>query len=131
MTKLRLFGAILVCVLIASCGKPEPGPKGDQGPAGPPGPPGQPGASGPPGPTGPQGAQGPAGPASSIRIVQRNCAGSTCIAECNANEVLVSAYCGPTRGAANFLTERSASCGIIANPANSPLVAVCASSSGQ
>ena len=28
MTKLKLLGAILVCVLIASCGKPEPGPKG-------------------------------------------------------------------------------------------------------
>jgi hypothetical protein len=131
MTKLKLLGAILVCALIAGCSKPEPGPKGDQGPAGPAGPPGQPGASGPPGPTGPQGAQGPAGPASTIRIIRKNCVDSTCIAECNPNEVLVTAYCGPTRAAANFLTERSASCGIIPNPANNPLVAVCASASGN
>ncbi len=131
MTKLRLFGAILVCVLIADCSKPEPGPKGEQGPAGPPGPPGQPGAAGPPGPQGPQGAQGPAGPASTIRIVKKSCVDSTCIAACEANEVLVTAYCGPNRANANFLTERSASCGVVPNPANSPLVAVCAAASAS
>src|SRR6201986_2655653 len=100
MAKLKLLGRIMVGMLIAGCSKPEPGPKGEAGPAGPPGPPGQ------------QGAQGPPVPASTIRIVKRNCAGSTCIAECNPNEVLVIAYCGPTRAAANLLTERSASCGI-------------------
>jgi collagen triple helix repeat protein len=129
MTTPRLLAVILACALIAACSKPEPGPKGDQGPAGPQGPPGQPGASGPPGPTGPQGAQGAPGPASTIRIVKKSCVDATCIAECNTNEVLVTAYCGPTRAAANFLTERSASCGVIPNPANSPLVAVCASAS--
>jgi hypothetical protein len=42
--------------------------------------------------------------------------------------VLVVAYCGVNRGPATYLTERSASCGVVPNPANSPLVAVCAAS---
>jgi len=63
-----------------------------------------------------------------VRIVRTSCVASTCLAECQPNEVLVTAYCGPNRRAATFLTERSASCGVVPNPANSPLVAVCASS---
>jgi hypothetical protein len=47
------------------------------------------------------------------------------------NEVLVTAYCGTARRAARFLTEKSVSCGVVPSPADSPLVAVCAASSGQ
>jgi hypothetical protein len=52
----------------------------------------------------------------------------TCLAQCESNEVLITAYCGANRRPATFLTERSASCGVVPDPANSPLVAVCASS---
>jgi hypothetical protein len=45
--------------------------------------------------------------------------------QCKDNEVLVTAYCGPTRNAAQFLGERGASCGPEASPANAPLIAVC------
>ena len=47
---------------------------------------------------------------------------------CHDDEVLVTAYCGPTRKAATFLDERGASCGFEPNPANDPLVAVCVTS---
>jgi hypothetical protein len=57
-----------------------------------------------------------------------NCVATTCVAECTPDEVLVTAYCGPNRTAARFLTERSASCGVVPSAANSPLVAVCAAS---
>jgi hypothetical protein len=41
------------------------------------------------------------------------------------------AYCGPTRNAANFLTEKSASCGVMPSPSNTPLVAVCAAAQAR
>jgi hypothetical protein len=124
----RFLTVVSVCVVVASCSQPGPaGPQGQAGPPGPPGPAGERGPEGPPGPAGPQGAQGPPGPASTIRIVRANCITSTCVAECESNEVLVTAYCGASRSPATFLTERSASCGIVPNPANSPLTAVCAS----
>src|ERR1700721_3105649 len=128
MTMLRLLTALTFCALIAGCGHPQPGPQGPAGAQGLPGAQGDPGPSGPPGPVGPAGPAGPPGPASAIRIVQKDCAATTCVAECGANEVLVTAYCGANRRAATFLPGRSASCGAIPNPANSPLVAVCASS---
>ena len=124
--------AVSLCILLARCGQQgPPGPKGDAGQPGAPGSVGERGPEGPPGPAGPQGPQGPAGPASTVRIVRSNCIDSTCVAECQSNEVLVVAYCGAARSPAKYLTERSASCGIVPNPANSPLVAVCASASGQ
>jgi Collagen triple helix repeat (20 copies) len=113
---------------VAACGK---GPQGDAGPAGPQGPKGDVGAvgpAGPAGPPGPQGQQGPAGPPSpSIRVVKSDCT-SGCTVQCRENEVLVTAYCGPTRNAAQMLGERGASCGPDASPANAPLVAVCVAS---
>jgi hypothetical protein len=60
--------------------------------------------------------------------VRASCIASTCVAECQSNEVLVAAYCGASRSPATFLTERSASCGIVPNSANSPLTVVCVSS---
>jgi hypothetical protein len=110
---------------LAGCGK---GPQGDAGPAGPQGPKGDVGAVGPAGPAGPAGPQGPAGPPSpSIRVVKSDCT-SGCTVQCQGNEVLVTAYCGPTRNAAQILGERGASCGPDASPANAPLVAVCVAS---
>jgi len=111
---------------LAACGK---GPQGDAGAAGPQGskgdagPVGPIGPPGPAGPAGPQGQQGPASP--SVRVIRNDCVSSACTVECHENEVLVTAYCGPTRNPAQFLAERSASCG---SPSNAPLVAVCIAS---
>jgi hypothetical protein len=131
MSILRLLTALSICALMAGCGESKPGPQGPAGPQGPPGAKGDPGPQGPPGPPGPQGVAGPAGAAAAIHIVRRDCISTTCIAECAANEVMVTAYCGTNRSQATFLTERSASCGVIPNPASSPLVVVCASSAQQ
>ena len=110
---------------LAACGK---GPQGDTGPAGPQGPKGDVGAVGPAGPAGPAGTAGPQGPAGppspSVRVVKSDCT-SGCTVQCQENEILVTAYCGPTRNAAQMLGERGASCGPVASPANAPLVAVC------
>ncbi len=131
MTIFRLLTALMLCAAIAGCEPAPPGPPGQAGAAGPPGAKGDPGQSGPPGPPGPQGPAGPPGPASTIRIVRKDCIANTCVAECASNEVLVTAYCGPSRAQATFLTERSASCGVIPNSANSPLVAICAAAAAQ
>jgi hypothetical protein len=113
---------------LAGCGK---GPQGDAGPAGPQGPQGNAGPAGPAGPPGPDGPAGPAGPAGppspSIRVVKSDCV-SGCTIQCQDNEILVTAYCGPTRNPAQFLGERGASCGPTATPSNAPLVAVCVGS---
>jgi len=117
---------MLLLALLAGCSK---GPKGDPGPAGPPGPKGEAGPAGaagpvgPPGPPGPQGEPGP--PSPSIRVIRMNCISGTCMASCRGDEVLVSAYCGPARNPATFVAERQVSCGVEANTANAPLVAVC------
>jgi hypothetical protein len=67
-----------------------------------------------------------------VRVVQSNCLhGSNCTVQCRDNEVLVSAYCGPNRHPATFLSERSVSCGVQANTDEGPLVAVCAGSPPQ
>jgi Collagen triple helix repeat (20 copies) len=117
-----------VSLSLTGCGK---GPQGDAGPAGPQGPKGDAGPAGPAGPAGaagPQGPQGEAGPPSpSIRVVKSDCV-SDCTVQCQDNEVLVTAYCGPTRNQAQFLGEKGASCGAAASPSNGPLVAVCVSS---
>jgi hypothetical protein len=129
MTVARLAGVLALSFLIASCGEGPRGPKGDPGATGTSGAKGDAGAMGPAGPQGPPGPPGPPGPASEVRIVRSDCVATTCIAECNSNEVLVTAYCGPSRSPANFLTERSASCGVVPSASDSPLVAVCVSSS--
>jgi len=132
MALLRFLAAAALCLAVANCGQQgPPGPQGQPGPAGPSGSAGERGAVGPPGPPGPQGPPGAPGPSANLRIVRANCVASTCVAQCESNEVLVTAYCGANRKAANFLTERSASCGVVPDPANSPLVAVCASSSAS
>jgi Collagen triple helix repeat (20 copies) len=111
---------------LAACGKSQ---KGDPGPPGPPGPKGDPGAAGPPGPVGPPGPPGPQGeqgpPSPSIRVIRLDCLVGGCSASCRGNEVLVSAYCGPARNPATYIGERQVSCGVEANTANVPLVAIC------
>lgn len=130
MRILNLALAMGLALCLAGCGgEPKQGPKGDAGPAGPAGPKGDTGEMGPPGPQGAQGPQGPRGPASQMRIVRQNCSETACAIQCNENEVLVTAYCGPLRRNATVLTERSVSCGIVADSANSPLVAVCVAAS--
>src|SRR5271155_4189146 len=129
MRAAHLVVAVALLTGLAACGK---GPQGDTGPAGPQGPTGDAGPAGPmgpPGPPGPQGPLGPAGPPSpSVRVVRNDCLSGNCTVECHDNEVLVTAYCGPTRNPAQFLAERSASCGPAASSSNAPLVAVCIAS---
>ena len=91
----------------------ETGPSGIQGPVGPIGPPGPQGETGPPSPT--------------IRVVRTNClTNATCTFGCRGDEVLIMAYCGPSRGEPTYQSERQASCGNNPERARSPLVAVCA-----
>ena len=84
-----LFTSASLIILVA-CNE-KPGPAGLQGPPGPPGP------AGPQGPSGPQGAQGPQGPAGTrvpadlspaLRVITTRAR-----AACNADEVMISAYC--------------------------------------
>ena len=92
--------------------------RSEPGPIGPPGPTGQ------TGPAGPQGEQGP--PSPTIRVVRASClSGGECAVSCHGNEILATAYCGPTRNQATFIGERQASCGVEADTANAPLVAIC------
>jgi hypothetical protein len=60
-----------------------------------------------------------------MRIIRVNCSTQSCQTQCEMSEVLVTAYCGPSRHAATFLSENSASCGLTPSNADSPLVAVC------
>jgi hypothetical protein len=126
MRAVHLIVAVALLSGLAACGK---GPQGDAGPAGPQGPKGDAGPAGPIGPPGPTGAQGPAGPqgppSPTVRVIRNDCVSSVCTVECRDNEVLVTAYCGPTRNPAQYLAEKSASCGPVPSPSNAPLVAVC------
>jgi hypothetical protein len=107
-----------IAVSLASCGQAPQGPKGE------------PGATGPKGDVGPQGPAGPPGSAmpSAIRTIRANCDASSCAAQCNEDEILLIAYCGPTRNAAVFTNEKAASCRL-RNAANNPLVVACAKAS--
>jgi hypothetical protein len=121
-----VFAIGLLLLGLAGCGQPQ---KGDPGPVGPPGPTGDTGAAGPPGPVGPPGPPGPQGaqgpPSPTVRVIRKDCLTGNCEASCNGNEVLVSAYCGPGRNQPTFLGERGVTCGIEANSASNPLVAIC------
>jgi hypothetical protein len=114
----RALIAITLSIGLVGCEKGDPGPAG---------PPGTAGEAGPPGPAGPA---GPAGGSPATRIVRSNCDATSCAAQCSDDEVLLIAYCGSTRNAATFPTERSASCRV-RNAANNPLVAACAKTSSQ
>jgi hypothetical protein len=115
---LQVVTAIAMAVGLVGCGQAPVGEKGDTGP---PGPKGDAGPAGPPGPTGPPGA-------SAVHTIRASCDASNCAAQCNDDEILLIAYCGPARNAAVFANERSASCRL-RNSANSPLVVACAKAS--
>jgi hypothetical protein len=105
--------------------KGDAGPPGSAGPRGETGPSGIQGPVGPIGPPGPQGETGP--PSPTIRVVRTNClTNATCTFGCRGDEVLIMAYCGPSRGEPTYQSERQASCGNNPERARSPLVAVCA-----
>ena len=126
---MRVAHLMLVAALTAGLAACGPGPKGDPGPAGPQGAKGDGGPPGPPGPVGPAGPAGPQGPAGppspTVRVVRSDCLTGECTAACNGDEVLVTAYCGPTRKPANFISERQVTCGVAADTASAPLVAIC------
>jgi hypothetical protein len=73
------------------------------------------GKTGPPGERGPVGPPGPRGPAgeAGVRIVRADCTAANCTAACAADEVLLNAYCGPTRAPAAYPTESSAACRVV------------------
>jgi hypothetical protein len=58
-------------------------------------------------------------------MIRANCDAANCKAECNSDEVLLTAYCGAARAPAIFSTERSASCRR-RGAASSPIVLACA-----
>jgi hypothetical protein len=125
MRAAHLALAVVLLAGLAGCGKGPQGDAGATGPQGPQGDPGPAGPMGPPGPAGPQGLKGDAGPPSpSVRVVKSDCL-SDCTIQCHDNEVLVTAYCGPTRNPAQYLGEKGASCGAAASASNAPLVVVC------
>jgi hypothetical protein len=124
--------AIALSICVAGCGE---GPKGEPGAAGPAGEKGEPGPAGPPGPPGPpgpKGAEGPPGPPgaaaatseSALRVMRSDCQAATCRGECNQDEVLIVAYCGPRRSAVVLVNERTVTCP--RGAATSPMVVVCA-----
>jgi len=127
LTDMRAEHLIPVLALSMGLAGGGQGAKGDPGPAGPKGDPGSPGRTGPEGPAGPQGPRVEAGPPSpTVRVIRSNCLTSgDCPVGCRENEVLVTAYCGPTRNLATFISERQASCGVEATTANAPAVGVC------
>jgi hypothetical protein len=126
--KMRSYSIALtcsLCLLVGACGNATQGPKGDAGPPGPPGAPGEPGPPGSPGPAGEPGR--PA--AESARILVTTCTTAKCTAECGADEIMITAWCGVARNPTIFPTERSASCRGGRGPGNNPLYGVCVKSS--
>jgi hypothetical protein len=98
MHKMRSSGivlAIMLSVMLASCGQPTPGPqgpKGDTGPAGATGPQGRQGDVGPPGP---QGSSGTPGASSLLRLVRAPCTNaSECMITCRSDEIVIIAFAG-------------------------------------
>jgi hypothetical protein len=122
----------VVTLALNACGQAPQGPKGDPGPLGPQGEKGDPGALGPTGmqgPTGPAGPVGSVGSAAGMRLVRSACDTGGCTLQCEADEVLVNAWCGAARNPTNFPTDRSATCRG-RGTANNPLIALCAKSAG-
>jgi hypothetical protein len=59
-------------------------------------------------------------------LIRSDCPTGECTAACKGDEVLVTAYCGPTRKPATFIDERQVTCGVAVDVASAPLVALCA-----
>ena len=86
------------------------------------------GPAGERGPAGPTGAAGPRGD-SGIRIVRTDCSVGSCMAECNGDEVLLTAYCSPNHTPAAYPSEQSASCRTQGVRAKVEVVAACVKAS--
>jgi hypothetical protein len=128
----RSVAVMAISFCLVGCGQGPQGPKGEAGAPGTVGKAGQQGPPGLPGSIGLPGPDGPTGLASSTRVIRVNCAlQQSCQADCSADEVLVTAYCGAERKSAMFLSEVSASCGAVPSTADGPLIAVCVRSQGQ
>src|ERR1700681_2192664 len=96
---MRIRDVAFLCVVSLALGACGQAPQGGQGPKGDPGPPG------------PAGPSGPAGPATGgVRLVRSACDAADCTVQCEAGEVLVTAWCGTARNPTNFPTDRSATC---------------------
>jgi hypothetical protein len=98
-----------IATVLSACDQGQPGPKGDPGP---------------PGPRGEAGPQGPAGTSLGLRVVRTPCNEANCTAQCNEDEILLTAHCGAAHIPVVFPTERSATCRA-RGPANNPLVIAC------
>jgi hypothetical protein len=88
------------------------------------------GPRGPPGERGPVGAAGPAGPRGAagdtgVRMHRVDCSTGTCTAECNDDEVLLTAYCSPSRAPAAYPNEHTALCRTQGVRAKVEVVAAC------
>ncbi len=107
----RLWAVTMIgaAAILSACDQGQPGPKGDPGP---------------PGPRGDAGPQGPAGSSAGMRVVRTPCNEAGCTAQCNEDEILLTAHCGATHIPVVFPTERSATCRA-RGPANNPLVIAC------
>ena len=90
------------------------GPKGDSGVAGPQGPKGD---TGPVGPAGPKGDAGPAGAGSAIRVIADQAK-----AACEADEVMISAYCSADGSTLHINGTSGASC---EGPSDTKAVVAC------
>jgi hypothetical protein len=136
MRTLVVAVAVAALLAVSGCAKGDKGDKGDQGPpgvagpaglAGPPGPKGEPGpagAIGPAGPKGDPGVAGPAGPAGpqgpsrGLRVLSGQAK-----AQCEAGEIMISAYCAGGAGELKLIGTSGASC---QDDSSATAVVVCA-----
>jgi hypothetical protein len=105
--------ALISGLILSGCDtKGDKGDKGDMGAAGPVGPAGPQGLQGPPGPSGRDGKDANSSPPQ-FRVVRSSTEGVTKPAMCDANEIMISATCVPTKGAGSQTPrtlENGASC---------------------
>ena len=106
MRALSMAVALLAALSLASCSKEVKGEKGDVGEKG------EPGSAGPAGPQGNKGDKGdkgdPGTPGTTLRVV----AAQSSTASCEADEVMISAYCSGTFNAYPLIPlENGARCG--------------------
>ena len=139
MRAVHLVSVLAMTVLLASCGQAPPGPKGDKGDKGEQGVAGAQGSAGPvgsaglagakgeggdrgaPGQTGATGATGAQGtPGTKLRIVE-----ASARAACDADEVLISAYCTGRSQTSLRINSNGAECRPDDGPDTPPVTVVC------
>jgi hypothetical protein len=119
--------ALALPLLACGCDFEQKGPQGAPGAVGPKDD-GTDGATGPIGPAGLPGPQGEQGePSPTLRVIRMSCLhNATSAAGCRRDEVLIAAYCGPSRNMPTYVNEQQVSCSANADVANTPLVVICA-----